>query len=264
MTVSRADLLAVVEQSPAATSAHDRDAWVGLFTPTARVEDPVGSRPHVGPAAIARFYDTFIGPRDITFDRDVDVVVGTTVVRDLQLAVGMGGALTLRIPAYLRYDLQEHGGELKIAALQAFWELPAMVGQFVRSGVAAVPAGLALGRALLRNQGADGTAGFLRGLRGHRRATKDTFTQFLTAAGDGDELGMRRRLAAGARLTLGDSAPAGAGDLADRLTGARWHKPIGCGPDVVAGIDAGGRRGVVFGRVGPGPVLTEVRLFAEW
>ena len=39
--------------------------WVGLFTADGRVEDPVGSRPHAGPVEIGRFYDTFIGPRDI-------------------------------------------------------------------------------------------------------------------------------------------------------------------------------------------------------
>ena len=62
---------------------------MGLFTPGGLVEDPVGSRPHRGRHAIERFYDTFIGPRDITFHRDTDVVVGNTVVRDLELEVTM-------------------------------------------------------------------------------------------------------------------------------------------------------------------------------
>jgi hypothetical protein len=61
-------LLAAVERSPEA-AAHDRAGWVGLFTVDGRIEDPVGSRPHVGQAQIGRFYDTFIGPRDIAFDR---------------------------------------------------------------------------------------------------------------------------------------------------------------------------------------------------
>ncbi|HEY9303078.1 MAG TPA: ketosteroid isomerase family protein, partial [Mycobacterium sp.] len=80
-------LLAAVERSPHAAAAHDRAGWVGLFTPDGRVEDPVGSRPHVGPSEIGRFYDTFIGPRDIAFHRDLDVVVGPSVVRDLDLEV---------------------------------------------------------------------------------------------------------------------------------------------------------------------------------
>ncbi|HXL61153.1 MAG TPA: ketosteroid isomerase family protein, partial [Mycobacterium sp.] len=82
-----AELLAAVEASPRATAGHDKSAWVGLFAEDGRVEDPVGSRPHIGHAEIGRFYDTFIGPRQITFHRDLDIVAGTTVIRDLTLEV---------------------------------------------------------------------------------------------------------------------------------------------------------------------------------
>jgi hypothetical protein len=44
-----------------------------MFTAYGRVEDPYGSRPHVGPRQIDRFYDTFIAPRQIIFHRDFDV-----------------------------------------------------------------------------------------------------------------------------------------------------------------------------------------------
>ncbi|MBV9512514.1 MAG: nuclear transport factor 2 family protein, partial [Mycobacteriaceae bacterium] len=90
MSPDAAEMLAAVEQSPQATAAHDRAAWVELFTDDGRVEDPFGSRPHIGHAQIARFYDTFIGPRHITFHRDLDIVAGTSVIRDLTLEVGMG------------------------------------------------------------------------------------------------------------------------------------------------------------------------------
>src|ERR687883_1471579 len=101
------DLLAAVEQSPRAAAAHDRAGWVGLFTDDGRIEDPVGSRPHVGPAQISRFYDTFIGPRQITFHRDLDIVSGTSVIRDLTLEVMMGADVRMMIPAFLRYDLRQ-------------------------------------------------------------------------------------------------------------------------------------------------------------
>ena len=114
-----ADMLAAVERSPEAAGAHDRDGWVALFAPDGRIEDPVGSRPHVGRAQIARFYDTFIGPRDIKFHRDLDIVVGTTVLRDLELEAAMSSAVTLYIPAFLRYDLRETNGEWKIGELRA-------------------------------------------------------------------------------------------------------------------------------------------------
>ena len=133
-------LLAAVERSPAAAAAHDREAWVALFTQDGRVEDPVGSRPHTGPSEIARFYDTFIGPRDIGFHRDLDIVWGSSVIRDLDLEVVMGSAVTMTIPAFLRYDLRRDEGDWKIAVLRAYWELPAMVLQFLGNGVSALPA----------------------------------------------------------------------------------------------------------------------------
>src|SRR5262245_33404300 len=135
MAFTRADMLAAVEHSPAAFGVHDRRAWVDAFTPGGRVEDPVGSQPHRGRAAITRFFDTFIGPRDIKLHHDVDIVTGSTVIRDLDLEVKMASGLTMRIPAYLCYDVLEDDGQLKIAELHAFWELPTMVGQFLRSGL---------------------------------------------------------------------------------------------------------------------------------
>ena len=63
MAALNAELVSVVERSPAATDIHDRAAWIGLFTPDGRVDDPYGSRPHIGHTEIGRFYDTFIGPR---------------------------------------------------------------------------------------------------------------------------------------------------------------------------------------------------------
>jgi hypothetical protein len=257
-------MLATAERSPAAATAHDRDGWVGLFTANGRVEDPVGSRPHVGTAEIARFYDTFIGPRDITFHRDVDIVVGPTVIRDLELEVKMASTLTMRIPAYLRYDVEGHDGELHIAALQAFWELPAMVGQFLRRGVRAVPAGVQLSKALVANQGLGGTLGFLSGFRGLGTGSKGVVARFLDAACAGDEVGMRRRLAGQVLATSGDDLALSAAELTRHLAGARWHKLIGSGYAVVAAVERAGQRSVFVGEVGSEPAtLKRIRVFSE-
>jgi hypothetical protein len=173
MTPTDADLLAVVERSPDAAARHDRAGWVGLFTRDARVEDPVGSRPHVGHAEIGRFYDTFIGPRQVTFHRDLDIVNASTVVRDLDLEVTMSRSLTMTIPAVLRYDVAGPAGALRIAGLRAYWELPAMVVQFLRNGASAVPAGIALSRALMRHQRVGGAVGFAAGFRQARHGNGD-------------------------------------------------------------------------------------------
>src|ERR1700755_2817897 len=121
MAFTRADMLATAERSPAAACARDRTAWVGLFTPNGRIEDPVGSTPHRGVAAIGRFYDTFIGPRIIRFQPNIDIVVGPAGVRDGQLEVTIGSTLTLTVPVYIRYDMRDDAEELKITALSAFW-----------------------------------------------------------------------------------------------------------------------------------------------
>jgi Nuclear transport factor 2 (NTF2) domain len=63
--LDRAHLIAAVQRSPQAAAAHDRAGWVGLFSADGRIEDSVGSRPHLGTERIGSFYDTFIGSRDI-------------------------------------------------------------------------------------------------------------------------------------------------------------------------------------------------------
>jgi SnoaL-like protein len=264
MAFTRADILATAERSPAAAGARDRGTWVGLFTADGRVEDPVGSTPHQGRSAIGLFYDTFIGPRDVRFHPDLDVVVGQTVVRDGELEVTMAAALTLRVPIYIRYDLADDDGELRITALSAFWELPAMVLQFLRGGVGALPAGLQLARLLIRNQGLVGTLGFLGGFRGVGSGAKSVVTRFLDAACAGDEVGMRRKLAGRVRISSGDDLPLSAADLSRHLSGARWRKLIGSGHAVVAATERAGQRSVVFAEVGLEPaVITRIRVFSE-
>jgi hypothetical protein len=261
---THAELLAVVEKSPAAAGAHDRRGWVDLFTEGARIEDPVGSRPHRGREAIERFYDTFIGPRDITFHRDTDFVVGSTVVRDLELEVSMADSLVMRIPAYLTYDVERCEGELKISRLQAYWELPAMMGQFALGGLAAVPAGLSLSRGLLRNQGAAGTVGFMSGFRGVGARGKRHLAAFLGDACAGDEVAVRRRLSNRLLITLGDDDRLTTSDLLNRLAGGRTRKVIAAGHTVVAGIDADGQRQILFADMRSGPLaITRIRLFGQ-
>lgn len=264
MTHTHADLLSVVERSPRLAAAHDRAGWVSLFTPDAEIEDPVGSRPHRGTERIDRFYATFIAPRDITFHVRADMVVDETIVRDVDLEVRMSDAVTMLIPAVLRYDLVAVAGEPRIARLQAFWELRAMIGRFVRTGPRALPVGGALGAALLRNQGPVGAAGFLSGLRGTGAAGKRHVDRFLGDAAAGDEMAVRRRLGRGARVTLGESRPISGTELLGVLAGARRDTLIAAGRHVAATLRTpDGERAVVIADVETGPVaITRLRLFA--
>lgn len=257
---TRADLLAVVERSPEAAAAHDREAWVGLFAHDAQIEDPVGSRPHRGTAQIARFYDTFIGPRGIVFHRDVDLVVGTTVIRDLELEVTMASTLTLRIPIYMRYEIELE----KIVALQAFWELPTMVLAFAKSGSAAIPAGIGLSRGLLRNQGVPGAIGFLSGFRGARRLGRRHVAGLLDAACAGDEIGAKGRLGDHVPVTLGERHGLSTSDLVARLAGGRPSKILAAGNTVAARVDSDDGRTVLIAEMeSAAAAISRITVYAE-
>ena len=260
--LDRAHLLAAVERSPQAAAVHDRAAWVGLFTADGRIEDPVGSRPHVGNAEIGRFYDTFIGPRDIKFHRDLDIVFGAVVLRDLELEVAMGPSVTMFIPAFLRYDLREANGEWQIAALRAYWELPAMMLQFLRTGSAAVSPGLQLSRNLLGNQGLKGAAGFMTGFRRVGARHKSWWRNSCMPSRVETSSPPQRALSSTATITLGDSDPIDVNELVAQLNGASWSKTIGAGPTVAVRSTPSHGRGIMFADVAwRGNAINRIRYF---
>src|SRR3984957_19195264 len=77
----------LARRSQAAAGAKDREAWLGLFTPDAIVEDPIGPSPfdpqgtgHRGTAAIAAFYDTVIDQAEsLVFDIERSYPCGNEV-----------------------------------------------------------------------------------------------------------------------------------------------------------------------------------------
>ena len=260
--LDRAHLMAAVERSPQAAAAHDRAGWVGLFTADGRIEDPVGSRGHLGTERIGRFYDTFIGPRDIKFHRDLDIVFGTVVLRDLELEVAMGPSVTMYIPALLRYDLREANGEWRIAVLRAYWELPAIMLQFLRSGSGAISPGLQLSRNLLGNQGLKGAAGFMTGFRRVGARHKELVGKFLNAVTRGDKFAAAPALSSTAAITLGDNDPLDLAELVAQLNGASWGKTIGAGPTVAVSLNSGHGGGIVFADVAwRGNAINRIRYF---
>lgn len=264
MSTTRTAVLAAVERSPAAAADHDRPRWVGLFTPNGRIEDPVGSRPHIGRAQIEQFYDTFIEPRDITFHRYIDIVRGHTVLRDLVLEVAMGPAVTMRIPAVLRYDLTPAKDELAVQRLQAFWELPAMMWQFTRKGPAAVPAAMRLSRALLLNQGPSGAAGFAAGLAGVGGRGKRLIGQLIDDACSGDEMTVKRRLGAQAELTVGDADRMRPTELVAALAGMRRRTLLAAGRHVAVSAAGPDGAAVLIADVGMRPTrVRRLRLFVD-
>ncbi|WP_297595564.1 ketosteroid isomerase family protein [Mycobacterium sp.] len=260
--LDRERLLAAVERSPQAAGAHDRAGWVALFTGDGRVEDPVGSRPHVGHEQIGRFYDTFIGPRDIKFHRDIDIVFGTTVLRDLELEVAMGPAVTMYIPAFLRYDLREANGQWLIGELRAYWELPAMLAQFLRTGPGAVAPALRLSTGLLTNQGWRGTAGFMAGFRRVGARHRGLVRRFFAAVARGDTFAAAGALSSRATISLGDRDPLELAELVEQLNGAGATKMNSAGPTVAVSINSGHGRAIMFADVAwRGDAINRIRYF---
>lgn len=190
-----------------------------------------------------------LGCLDLTFHRDLDIVSGTVVLRDLELEVAMDSAVTVFIPAFLRYDLRPVTGEWQIAALRAYWELPAMMLQFLRTGSGATRPALQLSRALLGNQGLGGTAGFLTGFRRAGRRHKKLVETFLNAASRADKSAAYHALSRTATMTLGEDELLDIVELFEQLRGASWTKVTGAGSTVAVSLASDHRRGIMFADV---------------
>jgi hypothetical protein len=252
------ELLAVADRSLRAVGRHDRAGWLALFTPDIRIEDPVGSAPHVGHRQAGRYYDTFVGSREITFDAGADFVKGSTVARDLTVNIRMARAVTLAIPAILCYELRETDDGLKISRLQTYSERPTTMLQFARHGVTAVSPGVKLVRALVANQGVTGTAGFVKSFRRPGPPARALVADLFTALSTGDELTTRRM------LSHVPKADTDLGGLADLLRQADRRKLIGAGRSVAVSLSGSDseRRGVVIADVDDGPEISRLRFFS--
>ncbi|GGL09396.1 nuclear transport factor 2 family protein [Nocardia jinanensis] len=232
-----ADLREAVLASPRAVAAHDRTAWVGLFATDAVVNDPVGSAPHIGNDAIARFYDTFIAPNDIAFDVAHDFAGPATVLRDLTITITMSTGARVRVPMHLRYEVVEEDGALRIGYLAAYWELVPMIGQLMRTGPKGLRAGTRLGGLLLRNQGARGLTGMARACTGIGSAGKRIANRLCAAlaAGDTDGVAVLAGDRDAVRLWSGESLTTA--ELAARARGLRQGKTLAAGRSVTISAD---------------------------
>ncbi|KAA1432908.1 nuclear transport factor 2 family protein [Mycolicibacter arupensis] len=239
-------LLEAAEQSPKAVAVHDKAAWVGLFAADGQVNDPVGSTPHIGAAAIGRFFDTFIAPNTIEFDVDNDVVAGMSVLRDLTVHTTMSTGVTMHIPMHLRYDMVSEGpeGSLKIQRLFAHWELQKMVGQLLGSGGRGLLASIILGPQLLRHQGLSGCAGFMRGLSGVRKRGKQRVLELVAALGRSDSAAVASLLTPTATLSPDGVTEIAVAEFVSTARHLEVEKLIAAGRTVTATVRLDGKRGV--------------------
>ncbi|MGX1807652.1 nuclear transport factor 2 family protein [Nocardia sp. NPDC055321] len=112
--------------SQAAVRVRDRAAWLALFAPEARVEDPIGVSPydpvgegHAGPEAIAAFWDMAIARSVIDF-RMVDSYACGDEVAFVGVIRSERDGRAVEVDGVFTYRVNSAG---LIVALRAFWEL---------------------------------------------------------------------------------------------------------------------------------------------
>ncbi|GAB17213.1 hypothetical protein GOEFS_021_00400 [Gordonia effusa NBRC 100432] len=242
----RSALLATALRSPQATAAHDRAAWLDLFTDDGTVIDPVGSRPHQGREALGKFYDTFIGPRNIVFSSDSDVVSDGSVYRDVTLSVQLSTSVTIDVPTILRYDIVGVHGAMHVSRLRAYWEMRPMIGALGRSGLAALPVAAALSGAMLRNQGVVGAAGFLTAFRRPGHDAVEALRTIVTAASVADHEPVRNIIGPSTPVTLNGRKLIFTAELVVALDNAHGRKFIAAGTTVAAVLDHDAWAGFIF------------------
>lgn len=172
---SREERLAIAKRSPATVAAHDKAAWLGMFSRDAVVEDPVGTPPnrkgvHCRPGRsredeLGEFYETFISPNDIRFEVARDIVCGSEVIRDVVLHITMRTGLRVAVPAYVIYRLVDEDGAIRVARLAAHWEPAGMTAQVLRGGPKGWKTLLASSGRMLSIQGLRATMAYFDGTR---------------------------------------------------------------------------------------------------
>jgi len=230
----RDELIAVVEQSPAAVGRHDKAAWVALFADNAQVNDPVGSAPNVGREVIGRFYDTFIAPNTIIFGVEHDIVCGDSVIRDLSIETRMSDHVKLHVPMHLRYDLD---ADRKIVGLYAYWELPGMIGQLLKRGPLALPVAVKLSAKLMKNQRLSGSLGFAKGFNRVGVAGKELAAVFLDTITSGTNLGVAEAMLGDRPVVkIGEHQGTALSSIGERVAGFRVGKTLAAGDFVTASL----------------------------
>ena len=115
------------QASMAAVEAHDRQAWLDLFTEDAVVEDPIGPSPfdpegggHRGIEAIAAFYDNVIAANEsVTFTIRQSFLCGDEAANVGVIRIAFAGGTAVEVDGVYIYRRSDDG---RIASLRAFWE----------------------------------------------------------------------------------------------------------------------------------------------
>jgi hypothetical protein len=220
--MDRDTLLELVRRSPEIVARHDREAWLGLFSSGAVVEDPVGAGLNrkgadwrKGRDGLARFYDVFIAPNDIAFTVHRDIVLGDEAVRDVTIQTALPNGAVSFVDAYLVYRCAEEEGRPVIEGLQAHWGFAAnALGLLRKNGLRGFTASMGQFALMLRIQGLRRTAEYCSALwRGISRRGERAVRAFISAVNRRDLEGMLRLCEPGAAVYYPAGTPRSAADF---------------------------------------------------
>ena len=110
-----------------AVEAGDKAAWLALFADDAVVEDPIGPSAFSpdgtgqrGKVAIAAFFDSVIGPNQVTFRIDQSWACGSEVANVGTITTRMPDGTVVHADGVFTYVVDNEG---KVTALRAYWEM---------------------------------------------------------------------------------------------------------------------------------------------
>lgn len=121
-------------------SAGNKAEWLALFREDAIVRDPVGKSPfdktgdgNSGIAAIEAFWDTVIGPANLTLTPVKRFPSGDRhCAVEIQIENDLGNDLKTKLDMLVTYEVDEEG---KIKDLAAYWSWDEMMKQLKELGV---------------------------------------------------------------------------------------------------------------------------------
>lgn len=119
MTATPADVKALLDRYCAAMSANDREKWLDCFADDAVQEDPVGTTPNVGRAAIGKFFDS--NPVAVHIYQTQDpLVIGNEVLAFFAVDADMDGT-TMHLPRIVDHIVLTDDGS-RFQRLRAFFD----------------------------------------------------------------------------------------------------------------------------------------------
>jgi len=113
--------------------AGNKEEWLSLFAEDAVVHDPVGKSPHDpegagfrGKARISEFWDTMIGPGNLTIIPHKRYPCGEDVVAVAMTAANNIAGLKTYIEMIATYEVNEAG---QLQTLKVYWDVDALTDQ---------------------------------------------------------------------------------------------------------------------------------------